>query len=90
MLRPSPNHGTQRLPNDNDDDDITNRDRTLHNGVVYGLMSCMHSRQRYDTLCNNVHNISLLDIWINLYTNVQFGMNICPDPTCDGPCTLPL
>ena len=21
MLRPSPNHGTQRLPNDNDDDD---------------------------------------------------------------------
>ena len=22
MLRPSPNHGTQRLPNDDDDDDI--------------------------------------------------------------------
>ena len=24
MLRPSPNHGTQRLPNDDDDDDISN------------------------------------------------------------------
>ena len=23
MLRPSPNHGTQRLPNDDDDDDVT-------------------------------------------------------------------
>ena len=23
MLRPSPNHGTQRLPNDDDDDDFT-------------------------------------------------------------------
>ena len=22
MLRPSPNHGTQRLPNDDDDDDV--------------------------------------------------------------------
>ena len=22
MLRPSPNHGTQRLPNDDDDDDL--------------------------------------------------------------------
>ena len=24
MLRPSPNHGTQRLPNDDDDDDMAN------------------------------------------------------------------
>ena len=24
MLRPSPNHGTQRLPNDDDDDDDCN------------------------------------------------------------------
>ena len=23
MLRPSPNHGAQRLPNDDDDDDLT-------------------------------------------------------------------
>ena len=23
MLRPSPNHGTQRLPNDDDDDDVS-------------------------------------------------------------------
>ena len=26
MLRPSPNHGTQRLPNDDDDDDDNNID----------------------------------------------------------------
>ena len=25
MLRPSPNHGTQRLPNDDDDDDDMNK-----------------------------------------------------------------
>ena len=32
MLRPSPNHGTQRLPNDDDDDDdIVHPDM----GVVY-------------------------------------------------------
>ena len=26
MLRPSPNHGTQRLPNDDDDDSLDERD----------------------------------------------------------------
>ena len=30
MLRPSPNHGTQRLPNDDDDDDITDNNSKLH------------------------------------------------------------
>ena len=29
MLRPSPNHGTQRLPNDDDDDDDDDYKYTL-------------------------------------------------------------
>ena len=29
MLRPSPNHGTQRLPNDDDDDDDDDKDGKL-------------------------------------------------------------
>ena len=30
MLRPSPNHGTQRLPNDDDDDDDTIKSMNAH------------------------------------------------------------
>ena len=36
MLRPSPNHGTQRLPNDDDDDDD---DRYV---CVYVFSMCMY------------------------------------------------
>ena len=32
MLRPSPNHGTQRLPNDDDDDEV--RSARRHRGRV--------------------------------------------------------
>ena len=32
MLRPSPNHGTQRLPNDDDDDDDKKIRETHTNG----------------------------------------------------------
>ena len=34
MLRPSPNHGTQRLPNDDDDDDDRRVDLTRFNKIA--------------------------------------------------------
>ena len=37
MLRPSPNHGTQRLPNDDDDDEI---DTTLIKSSLFNT-SCL-------------------------------------------------
>ena len=36
MLRPSPNHGTQRLPNDDDDDIIQGRDSVADPGYIGG------------------------------------------------------
>ena len=36
MLRPSPNHGTQRLPNDDDDDDVGFIFYSFEPGHVYG------------------------------------------------------
>ena len=36
MLRPSPNHGTQRLPNDDDDDD------DLPNYALHHLKKCVY------------------------------------------------
>ena len=44
MLRPSPNHGTQRLPNDDDDDDvgIFDKDRCCIGQYMNGS-SDMHS-----------------------------------------------
>ena len=38
MLRPSPNHGTQRLPNDDDDDDDLNR--IEHTDKITVLQCC--------------------------------------------------
>ena len=45
MLRPSPNHGTQRLPNDDDDDEV------LHN--LYCIVSVV---QVFEELCEVLHN----------------------------------
>ena len=38
MLRPSPNHGTQRLPNDDDDDDD---DTNVNNKATFGYRSLL-------------------------------------------------
>ena len=37
MLRPSPNHGTQRLPNDDDDDDILQLSTTFNYNIILML-----------------------------------------------------
>ena len=39
MLRPSPNHGTQRLPNDNDDDDDDDDERLYLVQTQYFLIT---------------------------------------------------
>ena len=36
MLRPSPNHGTQRLPNDDDDDDVRGYTSFTRNWLTRG------------------------------------------------------
>ena len=47
MLRPSPNHGTQRLPNDDDDDslyafiNVDNCERPLTDVVYPSYISCV-------------------------------------------------
>ena len=41
MLRPSPNHGTQRLPNDDDDDEYLVR-RIYNNGEIYVMTLSIH------------------------------------------------
>ena len=38
MLRPSPNHGTQRLPNDDDDDDDDDDEIMKSPGFVRDLI----------------------------------------------------
>ena len=45
MLRPSPNHGTQRLPNDDDDDDDDDDDE------ICGLVSAVNYRRSLKTIC---------------------------------------
>ena len=47
MLRPSPNHGTQRLPNDDDDDD----DCTLTNAYKSTLSN---DKNKTNSICNCV------------------------------------
>ena len=53
MLRPSPNHGTQRLPNDDDDDALL-----LHPcHMAVPLESCFRNfvgRLSYSWCCSNV------------------------------------
>ena len=42
MLRSSPNHGTQRLPNDDDDDDLRLSDFKNARKTIVDFHSCSH------------------------------------------------
>ena len=51
MLRPSPNHGTQRLPNDDDDDELIKLDLiqiTHKGGREEGSMSGTSIREGWE------------------------------------------
>ena len=55
MLRPSPNHGTQRLPNDDDDDD--DDDETSH--------SLANTAQIFSKLITYNHSLPK-HVWLKL------------------------
>ena len=55
MLRPSPNHGTQRLPNDDDDDDDFRQGRPL-NQVI--LMVILTEKSKIKSIASRVRSNS--------------------------------
>ena len=59
MLRPSPNHGTQLLPNDDDDDDFVNVVSLRYIGMIYisvGEM-CFIPMNLHNELFNGVRQL---------------------------------
>ena len=52
MLRPSPNHGTQRLPNDDDDDhEDTNRQAAKESETVKKITDVINNQMTHPLKC---------------------------------------
>ena len=60
MLRPSPNHGTQRLPNDDDDDDTR-----IHRKYSHFQQPVLNQSLKWEATCigeffaRNLHQVQL-------------------------------
>ena len=58
MLRPSPNHGTQQLPNDDDDDGHnTNSNRALHSNKSDALVYLYRFIRTVVTFLPGIHRL---------------------------------
>ena len=69
MLRPSPNHGTQRLPNDDDDDDDSSQVAPTVRIIICYVESVAHSLPIcISDVCNmlsiDVHSLSTIHCFL--------------------------
>ena len=85
MLRPSPNHGTQRLPND-DDDDLSDQSGCTTLRLVVGLppifFSCMETKQCGEVSDSGQPSLRLSDASLNRAISRRMS-RFSPDVTVD-------